>query len=203
MKKKSFERKNELLEAALDEFTQKNYENASLNTIIKKAGISKGTFYYHFQDKESLYLFLLETANKTKWEFINNRIQVRPREQKESDIFEEFKIQAKMGMEFGSCFPQYHRLSRMFVRERGNKIYDEAKSKLNLNTQSMVGEIVEIARENDELNPRFSEDFTVKILTHLFMNFDEIFHEETDFHLGKMVENLNNFVEFMKNGLGK
>jgi len=203
LKKKSFERKNELLEAALNEFTQKNYKNASLNTIIKSAGISKGTFYYHFQDKEALYLFLLETANKTKWKFIKNQRKEISREGEQNDIFEEFKIQAQVGMEFASRFPQYHKLSMMFVREKGNIIYDNAKSKLNLNTQPLMGEIVKKARENDELNPRFSEDFTVKILTYLFMNFDEIFHEETDFNLEKMVENLNNFVEFMKNGLGK
>ena len=203
MKKKSFERKNELLEAAINEFTQKNYKNASLNTIIKSAGISKGTFYYHFPDKEALYLLLLETANKTKWKFIKNHRKEISREAEQNDIFEEFKIQAQMGMEFASRFPQYHRLSRMFVREKGNIIYDNAKSKLNLNTQSMMGEIVKRAMENGELNPRFSEDFSAKILTHLFMNFDEVFQEEEDFHLEKMVENLNNYVEFMKNGLGK
>lgn len=203
MKKKSFERKNELLEAALDEFTRKNYESASLNTIIKNAGISKGTFYYHFQDKEALYLLLLETANKTKWKFINDHRKEIPCEAEQKDIFEEFKIQAQLAMEFASCFPQYHQLSMMFVRERGNEIYDNAKSKLNLNTPSMMGEIVKRAMKNGEINPRFSEDFTVKIMTHLFMNFDEVFPEEKDFHLEKMVKNLNNYVEFMKNGLGK
>lgn len=203
LKKKSFERKNELLEAALDEFTRKNYESASLNTIIKNAGISKGTFYYHFQDKEALYLLLLETANKTKWKFINDHRKEIPCEAEQKDIFEEFKIQAQLAMEFASCFPQYHQLSMMFVRERGNEIYDNAKSKLNLNTPSMMGEIVKRAMKNGEINPRFSEDFTVKIMTHLFMNFDEVFPEEKDFHLEKMVKNLNNYVEFMKNGLGK
>ena len=203
MKKKSFERKNELLEAALDEFTLKSYENASLNTIIKNAGISKGTFYYHFQDKESLYLLLLETAHKTKWKFIKNHEEEISCETEQKDIFEEFKLQAQLGMEFASCFPQYHQLSMMFVREKGNLIYDKAKSKLNLNTTSLMGEIVKRAMENGELNPRFSEDFSVKILTHLFMNFDEIFPEEEDFHLENMVKNLNNYVEFMKNGLGK
>ncbi len=44
LKEKSFERKTELLEAALDEFTSKSYEDASLNMIIKNAGISKGLF---------------------------------------------------------------------------------------------------------------------------------------------------------------
>lgn len=73
MKEKTFERKTELLEAALDEFAAKSYDDASLNTIIKNAGISKGTFYYHFADKQALYLFLLESSVKSKWDFINEK----------------------------------------------------------------------------------------------------------------------------------
>ena len=48
MNKNSFKGKNELIEAALDEFSSHSYENASLNKIIKTAGISKGTFLLSF-----------------------------------------------------------------------------------------------------------------------------------------------------------
>jgi len=58
---KKFKNKDKLLNAALDEFGKYSYKQASLNRIIKKAGISKGSFYFHFKDKKSLYLmnFLL------------------------------------------------------------------------------------------------------------------------------------------------
>ena len=42
-KEKSFERLNELINAALIEFGDKGYDNASLNNILREAGISKGT----------------------------------------------------------------------------------------------------------------------------------------------------------------
>lgn len=60
MNKNSFKRNNELIRAALDEFSIHSYENASLNKIIKNAGISKGLFYYHFDDKKALYSFILK-----------------------------------------------------------------------------------------------------------------------------------------------
>jgi len=75
MGERSFQRKNELIEAALDEFTTKRYENVSLNKIIKNAGISKGTFYYHFKDKQALYIFLHESAYKAEMEFMNSHIE--------------------------------------------------------------------------------------------------------------------------------
>ena len=46
----------ELIKAALIEFGDKGYENASLNNILKEAGISKGTFYYHFKNRRIIYI---------------------------------------------------------------------------------------------------------------------------------------------------
>lgn len=203
MNEKSFERKKELIMAALDEFAHKSYEKASLNTIIKNAGISKGTFYYHFQDKQSLYFYLLETAVKAKWDFIDEKTRKKPEYTGDTNIFEEFKLQAQIGMEFAHLFPQYHRLSIMFAQEKGNDIYENAKTLLKFNTESVIRSMVKKAMEKGELNNRFSEDFIVRILTHLFMNFDEIFSLENDFSQEKMVENLNNYVDFMKNGMKK
>ena len=45
------ETKSKLLEASIDEFAEKGYNDASLNAIIKAAGISKGSLYYYFEDK--------------------------------------------------------------------------------------------------------------------------------------------------------
>jgi TetR/AcrR family transcriptional regulator len=202
MKKKSFERKKELLDAALNEFTMKNYENASLNTIIKNAGISKGTFYYHFQDKQALYLYLLENANKTKWEFMNRQIKENNTDLEVKDIFEGFKIQAQLGMKFANLFPKYHRLSLMFDKEKGNQIYEDAKSSLGVTTEAIMDEMVEKAIKNGDFDQKFSQEFIVKVMSFLFLNFDEIFGTEEDFKLETMVQNLNNYVDFMKNGLG-
>lgn len=75
MKEKSFWRKKELIEAALDEFSTHSYQNASLNRIIKNAGISKGKFYYRFEDKKAFYLFLQESAYKEQLEFQDKRMK--------------------------------------------------------------------------------------------------------------------------------
>lgn len=47
-------RKQELLDAALDLFYSKGYDNTSINDILEKVGISKGTFYYYFNSKDEL-----------------------------------------------------------------------------------------------------------------------------------------------------
>ena len=60
------ERKEAILRAAAHEFAEKGYERASLNRMIKEAGLSKGTFYYYFEDKADLFVTVLR--GKLPWE---------------------------------------------------------------------------------------------------------------------------------------
>ncbi|MCP4150427.1 MAG: TetR/AcrR family transcriptional regulator [bacterium] len=48
------ERLKELLDAAQQLFFEKGYEKVSVNHIIKKVGVAKGTFYHYFKTKEDL-----------------------------------------------------------------------------------------------------------------------------------------------------
>jgi AcrR family transcriptional regulator len=48
------QKKARLLEAAAKEFAAHGYELASINTILDEAGLSKGSFYYYFDDKADL-----------------------------------------------------------------------------------------------------------------------------------------------------
>jgi AcrR family transcriptional regulator len=202
LKEKTFERKKELLEAALDEFISKDYETASLNNVIKQAGISKGTFYYHFHDKQALYLYLLEASVKIKWEFMRDRMKERAEDFESEDIFGKFKLQARIGAEFAVSFPKYHRLSRMFSKEKGNKIYKTAKDSLGGSSEKLLDEMIDKAIAEGNFRKDFTRDFLLKVVNLLFYQFDEIFNTEQDFELDTMLMNLDNYVDFMKNGLG-
>lgn len=47
-------RRKELLDAALELFYEQGYDATSINDIIKKVGVTKGSFYYHFKSKEEV-----------------------------------------------------------------------------------------------------------------------------------------------------
>lgn len=50
------EKKKKVFKCSVDEFSEKTFTNSSINKIIKKAGIPRGSFYQYFKDKEDLYL---------------------------------------------------------------------------------------------------------------------------------------------------
>ena len=56
------EKRNRFLDAAWEEFTTTRFADVSINKIIKKAGIPRGSFYQYFNDKEDLFSYLLENV---------------------------------------------------------------------------------------------------------------------------------------------
>lgn len=58
------EKKQIILEAAAHEFARVPYSSASINQIIKEAGISRGSFYTYFEDKDDLMRYMLRGFGK-------------------------------------------------------------------------------------------------------------------------------------------
>lgn len=64
----SKEKQEALLEAAKTEFTKVTFHDASINQIIKEAGISRGSFYMYFESKEDLYSYMLKHYREALYE---------------------------------------------------------------------------------------------------------------------------------------
>lgn len=72
------EKKKKLIDASFKEFSLYNFNDVSINRIIKEAGISRGSFYMYFVDKKDLYFYLLEQhleilINNMKNDLIKNK----------------------------------------------------------------------------------------------------------------------------------
>src|SRR5438309_2057074 len=52
--------RRELLTAAAHVFAERGYAAATVGEIIRRAKLSKGTFYWHFASKEELFAELLD-----------------------------------------------------------------------------------------------------------------------------------------------
>jgi AcrR family transcriptional regulator len=55
-------RRQAIVEAALDEFIARGYAATRLDDVAQRAGVAKGTIYLHFKDKQALFQELVRTA---------------------------------------------------------------------------------------------------------------------------------------------
>jgi AcrR family transcriptional regulator len=56
----SDERKNQIINAAEDVFTQKGFNEARMDDIAEETGLSKGTLYLYFKSKDDLIIAILD-----------------------------------------------------------------------------------------------------------------------------------------------
>lgn len=71
-----------IINAALMEFAQRGYEEASTNRIAKAAGMSKALMFHYVKSKEELLLMLLDYCRRTIAEDYLNKMDLQ-----EKDIF--------------------------------------------------------------------------------------------------------------------
>ena len=67
--RKGDETKREILRAAEQLFCQKGYEAASMQEIVRAAGVSKGGIYHHFASKEEI--MTLTTSRQFEQKIMN------------------------------------------------------------------------------------------------------------------------------------
>lgn len=63
------EKQKMFLNVAIEEFTTKSFELVSVNSIVKNAGISRGSFYTYFEDKEELFNFIFNQTREERLEY--------------------------------------------------------------------------------------------------------------------------------------
>ncbi|WP_049962378.1 TetR/AcrR family transcriptional regulator [Oribacterium sp. FC2011] len=68
--KLSKDKRQRILNAAREEFARVPYEEASINQIIKNAGISRGSFYTYFEDKRDLLQYIFKEEGEKNSHFL-------------------------------------------------------------------------------------------------------------------------------------
>ncbi len=63
------EKRMAVISAAVEEFISNPYDKVSINKIIEKAGISRGSFYTYFEDKSDLLSFITDNLKMEQSEY--------------------------------------------------------------------------------------------------------------------------------------
>lgn len=191
-----FEHKEALFQAALREFDIAGYEAASINKILSRASMSKGQFYYHFRNKEALYLALLENVIDIKASFFakeKNQITF------EEDIFSIFRAQVKLGFDFLNKRPEINAFISSFLREKGSAIYMTAMQCFNFDNDVAMYALIEAAYRRGEFKSGIPLTFIQKTVTHFFSHYADLIDPINE----DVEENLSYLIEFMRSGLAK
>jgi len=68
------EKRNKILKAIRKEFAEEEYEQISINRIIREADIPRGSFYQYFVDKKDLFAYLVTECQKEMAQFAKEKL---------------------------------------------------------------------------------------------------------------------------------
>jgi len=105
----SAEKKRRIFYAAVAEFAAQRFSEASINKIVKAAGISRGSFYQYFEGKEDVYLYTLNEIGKEKLEVL---LKVGAPDQ-EADFFQIYEHMFRMAFIWARERPDYSRIGSL------------------------------------------------------------------------------------------
>jgi AcrR family transcriptional regulator len=69
-RRRKAERPQEILEAAFAEFSRNGYATTTLDRIAERAGVTKGTIYVYFENKEHLFISMVQEFSKPAHEAV-------------------------------------------------------------------------------------------------------------------------------------
>lgn len=154
------DKKQKIFNAAVREFSTKRFSEASINQIVKTAGIPRGSFYQYFNDKEDIFQYVFMEILKEKQEILLSAEDVNP----DADIFEVLMQTTRVSYKWSKAKPEYSQISLLMEIDNSEFI-----TGLRTASAKMLREMVERDKRRGLIKPEIDPDLVVEMIYTFFM----------------------------------
>src|SRR5690554_4355254 len=193
----NYEKQETILFVAIEEFANNTFNEASMNRIVKKAKIPKGSLYQYFKDKKDLYLYLIEISTKKKIEFLEEQaIDVNF-----DDFFKGFSSLMYLGVQFSIKHPQLSKL----IKHADQSVEDESIRLMQSANQQFLLQLIEDAQKRKQLDSSNDAETIAFILNTMTTNFSMYLNQRysSDYDKEDILEAIDSVLQAIQNGIAK
>ncbi len=201
----SDEKKNTVIQAALEEFSEKGYGGSSMNSICKSAGISKGSLFFYFNNKKDLFHSIVN--------FAVNLVKTHLRNARDRTENENFYVRLEKiiftGFDFIDNHPRLAKIYFNFLQSTDSPLGARIVSDLHEQSRRFLGELTAAGIDSGEIdkavNPERTAYFINTLLDQLMRGyFLEYLSKNLDLYNAdkrKLREWVEDIVDFVKYGI--
>lgn len=202
MEDKDFTHKEKLVLEALKEFAQKGFDSASLNQIIRRSGISKGSFYHHFANKEELFNSIIHRAAQEKLAFISQWIEQNYPNYENLGFFDLLRLQMAGGLEFARQRPEFS--SFLLNVLKTPELQARALALAPAYYDQAFNTAVTEAQKKGELRQDFDPEFIMKLLKYSLLGMSQLILDSSGDNLdqAQLKQQTEYYIDFLQRGLG-
>ena len=148
-----------IVAAAVHEFACQGYQKASMNTIVKTAGIAKGSLYQYFHNKESLFVFIFDRFT----ELVKKTVK-QAQANLTGDFFDLLRQVLLAGVTFIDKHPDYFQIYLKVLFEQNIPHRRQLLSKVRLFSQEFFGPLCADAQKQGALRQDVPLEVVIFIL---------------------------------------
>lgn len=168
----SEEKRHLIFTAALEEFADNGYSVASTNKICRAAGISKGSMFQYFENKEDLFVFVVRKALR---EIISMYRIENITYTDEMDLKEIFISSCMQMIRFYERLPKHYRLYLRINYEVDFPDFKKIRRYLNRHVTAVTHKFVDIGRSRGVLKNELRSDLILFFINNMLFRLVEIF----------------------------
>lgn len=163
------EKQRRITDAAIQEFAQYAYKDASINRLIKAAGIPRGSFYQYFADKEDLYRYLLQLLAESKLAHIRS---AHPSEEK--CTFAAYFMQSiASALEWSESQPEYFQMTLHLSADDAPLLDELLRDEPSQNYFSDLSALLEQDKAAGRIRPDVDNRTVFELLTFIGYGFQQ------------------------------
>lgn len=161
------DKQERVLDAALAEFADRGYHQASLNRLVAQAGIAKGSLYQYFPNKEGIFQYIFQFALA----MVRRTLTTVKDETLEENFFTRLEKSLLAGVRFLREHPRIFSLYLKIQFDKNVPFRDEFLTAVRRHAAEYFGSLVRRARDRGELRPGVPDGAALFLLDALFDRF--------------------------------
>jgi TetR/AcrR family transcriptional regulator len=136
-------KRERIIREAAREFSGRGYRNASLNAIVARLGIAKGSLYQYFDNKEALFLFVFDHFTE---QVKTTLAELVPVDGVKTDFFEQVRATLQAGIMLIDRHPELYEIYLKVLFEEAVPQREELIAKVRIFSREYFGPICEEGR---------------------------------------------------------
>ena len=161
------DKQERVLNAALVEFADQGYHQASLNRLVAQAGIAKGSLYQYFPNKEGIFRHVFQIAlNLVRRTLVEVKVTTQ-----DENLFTRLEKSLKAGVRFLKEHPRIFSLYLKIQFDRQLPFREEFLAAVRRHAGEYFDSLIRQARVKGELRPGISDPAVVFLLDAVFDRF--------------------------------
>jgi len=161
------DKKQKILTTAIEEFAQHGFRQASLNQMVQKLGIAKGSIFQYFGTKEGLFHVIFDHAV----ELVRRSLRQVKQETAETDFFERIRRSLLTGIRFIEQHPRIYQIYLKMMFQEDFPLRTEFLQQVHLFSAEYLKPFVEAGVARGDLRSDLDVDTAVFFLDALMDRF--------------------------------